>query len=213
MDSCLIIGCGHFGSRAARTLLRKHPDSNITIVDKDEKAFQRVFDLPVESAVSDGLSYLDQVLLDGSSTDYIVPAVPYHLAFEFILLRLKSLGAKRAKIPPIEGLPNPMIGKTGDLYTSFADLLCPVDCPEPSPFCSATGEKRPKPLFKILEELKGPFDSMVMRSLQLGPGVGGYRPRVLLSLIETIKRRRGSNRPFLISTACRCHGVVSPLSV
>ena len=212
MANYLIIGCGHFGSRAARRLLEKNPYSEITVVDKDEKAFERVFDLPVERVVSDALSYLDQFLMDGLSADYIIPAIPYHLAFKLILFRLKPLGAKRAKIPPLQELPNPMIGKTGDLYTSLADFLCPEDCIEPSQFCTATGKKRPKSLFKILGDLKGPFDSRVIRSQQFGPGVGGYQPEVLLTLIETIKKRRGSNRPFLISTACRCHGVTSGLS-
>ena len=212
MGKYLIIGCGHFGSRAVRILLGKHPHSKITIVDKDKKAFQKVFDLPVERIVSDALPYLDQALLHGSSTGSIIPAIPYHLAFEFILFRLKPLGAKRATIPPLQGLPNPMIGKTGDLYTSLADCLCPEDCPEPSQFCTVTGKKRPKSLFKILGDLKEPLDSRVIRSHQLGPGVGGYQPEVLLTLIETIKKRRGLNRPFLISTACRCHGVTSGLS-
>ena len=209
----LIIGCGQFGSRAARTLLGKSPHSKITIVDRDEQALQKVFDLSVEKVLSDGLSYLDRVLLDGPATGYIVPAVPCHLAFEFVLLRLKSLGARKGKILPLHGLPNPMMGKTGDLYTSLADFLCPEDCTEPSQFCTTTRKKRPKPLFKILEEWRGPFDPMVIRSLQLGPGVGGYRPEALLGPIETIKNRRGSNRPFLISTACRCHGVTSALSL
>jgi hypothetical protein len=212
MANYLIIGCGHFGSRAVRKLLGKRPHSKITVVDKDEKALKNDLGLPVMRIVSDALSYLDQALLDGSSTDYIIPAVPYHLAFEFILSRLKPLGAKRAKIPPLQELPNLMIGKTGDLYTSLADFLCPEDCPEPSHYCTVTKGKRLKPLFKILGNLQGPFDSIVIRSQQLGPGVGGYRPEVLLNLIETLQKRRGSNRPLLISTSCRCHGVTSALS-
>lgn len=213
MHSYLIIGCGRFGSRAVRQLLGQWPNSKITIVDKEEEAFQKVSDLSVEEVPSECLLYLDRTLSGGSSPDYIVPAVPFHLAFEFALLRLKAFGARRRTVPLLPDLPNPMPGKTEDLYASFADFWCPDDCPEPSRYCTVTGKKRPKPLFKVLMDLKGPFDSTVIRSQQLGPGVGGYRPDALISLIETIKKRRASDRPFLISTACRCHGVVSALSI
>ena len=208
----MIIGCGRFGSRAARQLLGKRPGSKITIVDSDEKTLQKGIDLPIERVVSDGLSYLDRVLLDGSSRDYIIPAVPFHLAFEFILLRLKPLGAKRVRVPPLQELPHLMIGKTGDLYASFADFLCPDDCPEPSRYCTVTKKKRPKPLFKALADLTGPFDSMTIGSRQLGPGVGGFRSDILKDLVETIKRKRERNRTCLISTSCRCHAVISALS-
>ena len=32
------------------------------------------------------------------------------------------MGVKRRKVPTLSGLPNPMIGKTGDLYTSLANF-------------------------------------------------------------------------------------------
>ena len=105
-----------------------------------------------------------------------------------------------------------MIGKTGDLYTSLANFLCPEDCPEPSQYCTVTGKRRPKPLYKILMDLYGPFESRVIRSQQLGPGVGGFKPEVLIDLVEDTQKRRDTDRLILISTACRCHGVTSALS-
>ncbi len=213
MDSYLIIGCGRFGSQAAIKLLGRHPRAEIRIVDRNRNSLKKISNLSVTAIVSDGNDYLSQFILEGGPADYIVPAVPYHLAFEFILSQLKLLGVKRVEVPPLRGLPNSMPGKTGDLYVSHADFLCPDNCPEPSHFCTVTGEKRPTPLFEILRDLRGPFESKVIRSLQLGEGVGGFRPKVLMNLIETIKKRRGSNRPFLISTACRCHGVISALSI
>ena len=211
MTRYLIIGCGRFGSRAVRILFAKRPLSRITVVDRNEEAFQRISNLPAEKVVCDGLLYLDQALSDGS-IDYIIPAVPFHLAFEFILLRLKPFGAERMTAPPLRDLPNPMLGKTGDLYGSLADFLCPDDCPEPSHYCTVTGKKRSEPLFRILMEMKGPFHSMVIRSRQLGPGVGGFRFDVLRDLVETIRRRREKNRTCLVSTSCRCHAVISALS-
>ena len=212
--SYLVIGCGRFGSRAATELLRDNPLSKITVVDKSSRALRKVYALPVHTIISDGRSYLDQLLSEGLSVDYIIPAVPFHLAFEFMLLRLKALGARRGKVPTLPTLPNPSVGKTGDLYTSFADFLCPEDCPEPSQYCTITGKRRPKPLYKKLTELHGSFSSMVIRSEQLGRGVGGIRPSVLLDVLKEVKKEVSSRRRglTLISTACRCHGVISALS-
>ena len=210
--SCLIIGCGHFGSRAVETLLKKYPRSKIVVVDRHKKKFKNISQLPVETKMGDGITYLKQFLSESGNVDYIIPAVPFHFAFEFILSQLKPLGAKRGEVPPLLGLPNPMKGKSGDLYTSIADFLCPEDCPEPARYCTVTREKRGKPLYKILEDLHGSFESKVIRSKQLGLGVGGYRPEVLSKVLEGIKKRRDSGHLFLVSTACRCHGVTSALS-
>jgi hypothetical protein len=209
----LIIGCGHFGDRAAEKLFQKDPCSKIIVVDKSKKALQKVSRLPVETAVSDGIIYLNQFFSKGRKADYIIPAVPLHLAFEFILSQLKPWGAKRKGIPPISGLPNPVIGETGDLYTSLAGFLCPEECPEPAQYCTTTQKKRSEPLYKILNDLEGAFESRVIRSQQLGPGIGGFRPEALLDLLEDIKKKINSSRFILISTASRCHGVTSALSI
>ena len=190
----------------------KRSPHKITVIDRNPRLLKKISRLPIQTIAGDGRIYLDRFFSAGEAVDYIIPAAPYHLAFQYILSHLKSFGAKRVDVPPLHGLPNPMMGKTGDLYTSLADFLCPEDCPEPFHSCTVTGEKREKPLFKILRELKGPFDSRVIRSRQLGLGIGGFRPEVLGNLVETTQQRRGLNRPLLISTACRCHGVTSALS-
>ena len=208
----LIIGCGHFGSRAAEKLFPKNLHSEITVVDKSRKALQKVSRLPIQTVVCDGIFYLSQFLSEGRKVNYIVPAVPFHLVFEFILSQLKSSRAKRRKIPPLSGLPNPVLGKTGDLYTSLADFVCSEDCPEPAQYCFATRKRRPMPLYQILSDMQGHFETKVIRSQQLGPGVGGFRPDALLNLTEDIEKKRNSDRLILISTASRCHGVTSGLA-
>jgi len=208
----LIIGCGHFGSQAVKKLFQKDSQSKIIVVDKSKKALQKVSCLPIQTAVCDGTLYLNQFLSEGRKANYIIPALPLHLVFEFILSQLKPLGAKRKRIPPISGLPNPVIGKTGDLYTSLANFLCSEDCPEPTHYCTITKKRRLTPLYKILNDLKGNFESKVVRSQQLGPGVGGFQPIALLDLLEGIKKKKKSDQVILISTASRCHGVTSALS-
>jgi len=210
--SYLIIGCGHFGSRAVEILLQKDPHSKIIVVDKSKKALQKVSRLPIETIISDGIFYLSQFLSKGRKTNYIIPAVPLHLAFEFILSQLKPLGAKRKRMPSILGLPNPVSGKTGDLYISLANFLCSEDCPEPARYCTATGKRREKPLYQILKDLKGSFESRVIRSEQLASGVGGFQPKVLINLLKDIQKKKDSGRTILVSTASRCHGVTSALS-
>jgi saccharopine dehydrogenase-like NADP-dependent oxidoreductase len=52
----LIIGCGRFGSWAAERLYQKDSDSNIIVVDKNKKALQKVSRLPIDTAVSNGIT-------------------------------------------------------------------------------------------------------------------------------------------------------------
>ena len=208
----LIIGCGHFGSRAARQLLKKKSNPKIIAVDKTREAVKKLSHLPVETIVDDGLSYLNRFLSENQTAHYIIPSVPFHLAFEFILLRLKPFGARKTKVPSLSSLPNPEIGKTGNLYTSLSDFLCPEDCPEPSRYCTVTRKRRQEPLYKILRDLKGPFESRVIISQPLAIGVGGFQPKELLALLEDVKKQKNSRRLILISTASRCHGVTSALS-
>jgi hypothetical protein len=210
--SYIIIGCGHFGGRAVEKLLRKDPHSRIIAVDKNEEQIKKISHLRIETVICDGLLYLNKFFSEGRSANYIVPAVPFHLAFEFILSRLKPTGAKRKKVPTLSGVPNPMVGKKGDLYASLANFLCPEDCPEPAQYCTVTKEKRRKPLYKILMDLRGPFESRVIRSHQLGPGMGGFRYINLLDLLQDLREIRTPGRLILISTACRCHGVTSAFS-
>jgi len=210
--SYLIIGCGHFGGQAILKLLRKDPRSEIIAVDKSEGAIQKVSHLPVKTVLCDGTFHLNSLLSTGCKMDYIVPAVSFHLAFEFILSQLKHLGVKRRKVPLLPGLPHPIEGKTGDLYTSFANFLCPENCIEPSLYCTLTGERRRKSLYQLLKELSGPIESNVIRSQQLEPGLGGFKVKVLLDMVAKIKKRRPSDRLILVSTASRCHGVTSALS-
>jgi len=211
VPSYLIIGCGHFGGRAAKQLLKRKSHPKIIAVDKSPEAVEKLSYLPIETIAADGLSYLNQFLSEGQAAHYIIPSVPLHLAFEFILLRLKPFGARRAKVPSLSGLPNPEIGKAGDLYTSLADFLCPEDCPEPSRYCTVTRKRRQEPLYKTLGDLRGPFESQVIISQPLAIGVGGFQPKKLLALLEDVKKQKNSHDLILISTASRCHGVISAL--
>ena len=65
-------------------------------------------------------------------------------------------------------------------------------------------------MFEVLADIKLPeFQALVIRSHQLGPGIGGYRPQ---SLFDLLKRVKQAGRNFFVGTACRCHGVVTGIN-
>ncbi len=94
------------------------------------------------------------------------------------------------------------------LCCSRADFLCPDDCPE-GDLCSVTGMPRERPLFEIIEGLRVPgFATLVQRSHQILPGVGGYSVGELRSL--ALQRAAGR---YLIATSCKCHGIVTAVRI
>jgi hypothetical protein len=210
--SYLILGGGHFGRLAAERLLEQDLQSNILVVDRQPKPLEAFNSSPVQVSLGDGISELDRLLNTGHLFDYLVPAVPFHVAFEYLLFKLKPLGAKRAEVPSFPNLPNGLLGKNGDLYSSFADFLCPEDCAEPPLYCTVTGKRRENPLYQILMGVFRSYESRVIQSQQLAPSVGGFPPRILGDLLEDLRTLAMLGQPILISTACRCHGVTSAFS-
>ncbi|MBN2126224.1 MAG: hypothetical protein JW821_18130 [Deltaproteobacteria bacterium] len=109
-------------------------------------------------------------------------------------------------------LPHTWKGGEGSLLVSYADFLCPDDCPEPADFCTVTGLKRDVPLYRRLENLEVPeYHIHVVRSRQLAPGLGGYRVEDLARLLARVKD--GGKRKWLVGTACRCHGTLSAMEI
>lgn len=212
ISSYLILGGGHFGRLAVERLLQGNPKSNILIVDQQTKPLEAFVSLPVKVSLGDGISELDRLLKMEHLFDYVIPCIPFHVAFEYLLHNLKPLGARRSSVPSLSGLPNALMGENGDLYTSLADFLCPEDCSEPSRYCTVTGKKREKPLHQILADAFQSYESRVIQSQQLAPGVGGFSARTLGIVLEDLQAFAMFVQPVLISTACRCHGVTSALS-
>jgi len=204
-----IIGAGKFGAGAAEKLYRKRPEARFIVVDENLEALKRLSHLPVEKVCQEGASYLQARLDTDLSPEWIIPAVPIHLAFEWV--RLKMLDHAPIDVVPVPSqiasmLPNPVRGPQGQLYVSYADFLCPDHCMEPFETCTVTGKPRKGLLYKTLEEiLYEDFISVVIRSHQLAPGVGGYRPEALKESLGKIAESKG---PVLYSTACLCHGVM-----
>jgi len=205
-----IVGAGRFGLLALKRLSESKPDADLVCVDAAAKPGFEIRKGRPAYIQADGAAFLATHLREmENGVDWIVPAVPVHLAAGFCLICLAARGASRIAVPGdvVSRLPHPMVGESGDVYTSHADFICPDDCAEPARHCTHTGKPREQNLFELLGAVHHPgWRVCVLRSHQLAPGVGGYRPS---ALIETIARLTRDPGDWLVGTACRCHGVLT----
>lgn len=211
MNTVWILGAGRFGQIAVERLHQKFPAARLTVVDRQTKRPPGLAAEDIAFIESDAVAYLVAHLRpeEGRGPDWIVPALPLHVAFEWIRRRLEDRFRFEKIMPPeaaANRLPNVLSGSTGTVYTSIADFICPDDCPEPAQLCTHTGRPRPCTLYRKLQNLALPGWTVVMvRSRQLLPGVGGYRPDDLFQALTEVK---AAATPILLATACRCHAVV-----
>jgi|UniRef100_A0A7C5AKK6 hypothetical protein len=213
MASYLILGAGKFGRLALRRLLAQDPEARIHLVDQRAEALTGLRDLggAVKATRAEAGEFLETHLDHNDPWDWIVPMVPRHLAYAW--LRSKALKAPEWEPVPVpselETLTDLAIrGPEGELYLSRARHLCPDDCSEPE-VCPVDGTTREPPLYRQLAEF--PFsggEMVVVASLPLAPGVGGYAP---VCLRQILKRAGRLPDLVLVATACRCHGVVHGL--
>ncbi len=211
MEEIWIIGVGHFGQIAYQRLSQAAKDRHFVLVDPVEQNLLKCREPAATLKICDGVEFLVSQLGMGRRPDWIIPALPVHLAAEWILSDEGPQKIRRIPLPTeLDRLvPNPFRGPEENLYVSHADFRCPVDCDEPRDICSVTREKRKEDMFKLLGNLGfKPFNALTVRSHQLGPGIGGYRPEQLFKLKADVNRVDG---PILLSTACRCHGVITGL--
>jgi len=209
MKSIWILGAGRFGLKAVKVLSRKYEKAELTVIEKNSGVCHQIEKLGFKTVCMDGIEYLVQNLKGIDYPDWIIPAIPVHVAYEWVRLKIKDsyiIKTIPSPMDPIKNLPNVFEGKRGEIYMSIANFICPDNCPEPKDICTHTGKPRPFNLYKKLESIKyDHFHSVVVRSRQLSPGVGGYSPEALFHALDLIK---SSTTPRLLSTACKCHGVM-----
>ena len=88
MKTVWIIGAGQFGEKAAVRLRLKYSEASIIVVDQDQRALQHVEGMATAVVAADGAAYLAEHLTVSEEPDWIVAAVPVHLAFEWLCKRL-----------------------------------------------------------------------------------------------------------------------------
>jgi hypothetical protein len=204
-----ILGAGHFGMRAADALRRRSPEAKVTVVDSSKKALKDAADLGFETAPMDAISFLLLNEKRMRPDDWIVPAVPIHVAYEWLRQKIRREASFNELPVPEEvaaALPNPSRGEKGQVFATNAEFTCPDDCPEPEEICTVTGEPRPQVLCNTLSSLQTPgFRSVGIVSTQMAPGVGGFQLVAFRQAMTEIQAEEGK---ILLSTACKCHGVL-----
>lgn len=212
MASYLILGAGKFGRLALRRLARQDAAASFTVVDRDPAALALDGIPGLIPVPAEAITYLVQQLGGGGRWDWIIPMVPVHVAFQWLLAGPLAGSAWQPAAAPeaLAGLcPGARRGPQGELYLSRAQHLCPDDCAEPA-VCPVTGALQDLPLHRELALLHlAGYEIRVIPSRQLAPGVGGYPPRRLLDLARDMSALKGN---VLIATACRCHGVIHGLA-
>jgi hypothetical protein len=211
IKSVWVLGAGKFGFKAVERIKQIYPRVNLTVVDQKRKIPQPVISARGVAYVRrDGIDFLNEALAGTAEPDWIIPAIPVHVACEWIKCRLSITRAVRPMPVPehlADMLPNTLQGKQGEMYSSMADFLCPDDCNEPQGICTVTKDKRAYRLYDYLASIQlTPYKTVVVKSRQICPGVGGYRPVDLFSALEDI---RCCDAPILLATSCKCHAVVS----
>jgi hypothetical protein len=213
MSHILVLGAGKFGLHALRAL-KRHPQNSVTVVDTDPERGIEVTESGGHFTFADSILYLSESLKGTDPPDWIIPAVPLHVAFEWVRTTLpEEVALEQLAVPDRvkAELPHPMPGADGQVYVSHADFICPDDCPEPAGICTYTGQAREPDLYARLARITfQDFTSVVVRSRQLAPGLGGFRPNDLFTALGESVSAGG---PVLLGTACKCHGVVQAFRI
>jgi len=205
-----IIGGGKFGLLSARALRRHWPVAELIVVEIDPQACQNLKDEAFQVVAGDAVDFLCEQLNGPDHPDWIVPVVPVHLAYQWIKRRLADhLSIRPLAVPEAVDALVVSAYRSGDetLVVSNADFACPDHCPEPAAVCSYTKKPRPCIMHATLSALELPgWTPVVVRSHQLLPGVGGYRPAALFAALAAVEKAAG---PVLLASACCCHGVIN----
>lgn len=210
-----VLGAGRFGELAVKRLSRRLPQARLAVIDVRPDRLDRIrseYGAPSLTVhEGDGILLLEREDLPGDL--WVVPAVPRHVAFQWLVNQLNRSGT--AAVLPVprevdEQVPNPYRVSGGTVYSSHATFLCPDSCSEPEDICTYTRRPRPTSLFEILSRIQVPeHRAVVVRSRQLAPGVGGYPMAQLCSTRDRICSHPGR---FIIATSCRCHGVINAMA-
>ena len=210
MESFWILGAGQFGSLAARRILQQKKGCNVLVVDHRKDALDDLGNEPLSAIAQDAVDFLSSQ--HGTGNEWVIPAIPEHVAFSWLCQQLTKEGTVTLLAAPSvldQHIPNPLRGKGGVLYTSFATFLCPDDCNEPEGICSVTQERRETNLYDLIQQIEVPgYKTLVVRSNQLTSGVGGYQLSTLWRLLQEV---RFLDKNIIVATACRCHGVINAL--
>jgi hypothetical protein len=212
LSRIFIIGFGKVGREILPWVKEHWSKDKVWIIDHDPSALTREKSLHGLAVLADGLQFLTRYQDWIRNEDWIIPALPIHLAWHWLTLNLKaSLKVQSIRPETRLGAQLPYKSYMGHgLLVSYADFVCPDRCPAPIGRCYKTRRTRPLPLWRLLET-KSPSRGIlhVIESRQMAPGMGGYP---FSELRKVLARAIETGPPFFVATACRCHGVINGLT-
>ena len=98
MESFLILGAGRFGSLAVQRILARKKVSRLVVVDRDVHVLEKRRDQSVETVAQDAIDFL--VHYQDLGSEWIVPAIPVHVAFAWLCRQLAREGAVTQRAVP-----------------------------------------------------------------------------------------------------------------
>ena len=202
-----IIGAGRAGKRALDVLIGLG-FNRIRAVDPDSAALESLRS-GATVIQADGVEWLGRGDKDRLKGEWIVPTLPVHLAFRWLMNVLEGK-ARQVDVPirAVAGLPGLTATQDGGFTISLAQGLCPAGCDERKG--CAWSRAYPFTLPRALSRLSREWPLELARSRALAPGLGGF-PR---SLLDRLKDRvESGSGQAIIATACRCHGVIHALEL
>ena len=90
MESFCILGAGRFGSLAVKRILARKKVSRLVVVDRDVQVLEKLGQKPIEIVEQDAIDFL--VHYPGLGSEWIVPAIPVHVAFAWLCRQLAREG-------------------------------------------------------------------------------------------------------------------------
>ncbi len=152
MNRVFVVGFGKFGQMAIPKIQQRWPLAKIWIIDQSPENLAQGRDMAAIKVLEEGGAFLWEFQDRLRSGDWIIPAVPFHLAGDWLRRILgREHPVRRIKPPKMLGAGLPFLLRLkSDLYVSLADFECPENCPSPRGFCFRTREKRTLRLWEIL---------------------------------------------------------------
>ena len=203
----LIAGYGKFGRIALKRLRGTFPLPSIVVLDPKANLSDIVHLTNVVAVQTDAVKFLvEHDELDPD--DMVIPMVPFHLAASYAKAKLSNVHDAPFPSQIMGVLPNPFRIDEHTLACSRADFLCPDDCAE-GETCTVTGERRDRPLYDEIGSLQvGDFTTLVLHSVQVLPGVGGYLFSDLTLLLDQLRPGK-----YIVATSCKCHAILTGMRV
>ena len=146
MTQVFIVGFGKFGKKALTQVVRRWEKARVCIIDSRPEALTALGpgSLPGIRILADGPQFLSDYQEWIKDEDWVIPALPVHLAWKWLDLNLETRRRPKAVLPPRSlgfGLPYSRTDRKG-LYLSYADFICPENCPAPIRSCFITKKKK-----------------------------------------------------------------------